>query len=152
MTANRLQQISAVVSAVVVDFEINFTGLWRASETYRADVSVRKVRRHYTGTVSICTSDHLSEYLMVPLDFVEVGTSRDLSPRVIVFSDERSRNGFCVTTYLRCDTSTVEIKLMIRATSFFFYDVCDREVCRHLSTPYSRVHACGAFYSDRGNL
>lgn len=72
-------------------------------------VKLRKVRRHYTGTVSICTSDHLSEYLMVPLDFVEVGTSRDLSPRVIVFSDERSRNGFCVTTYLRCDTSTVEI-------------------------------------------
>lgn len=58
---------------------------------------------------------------------------------------------------------------MIRVTSFFFYtaaigdgflpqpesgiiphaarlkdilDVCDREVCRHLSTPYSRVHAC----------
>jgi len=65
-------------------------------------VRLGKVKRHYTGTVFICTSDHLSEYLMVPLDFVEVGTSRDLSPRVIVFSDERkSWNGFCVTTYLR---------------------------------------------------
>ncbi|KYN29850.1 hypothetical protein ALC57_00732 [Trachymyrmex cornetzi] len=80
MTANRLQQISAVVSAVVVDFEINFTDLWRPSETYhRTDVSAWKGEEALYGDR-------------------------------IVFSDERkSRNGFCVTTYLRCDTSTVEI-------------------------------------------
>jgi len=47
---------------------------------------VGKVKRHYTGTVSICTSEHLSGSL---LDSVVVGTSRDLSPRVVVFSDER---------------------------------------------------------------
>ncbi|KYN04110.1 hypothetical protein ALC62_04874 [Cyphomyrmex costatus] len=89
---------------------------------------------------SICTSDHLSEYLMVPLDFVEVGESRDLSPRVIVFSDERKPESGIIPHAARLKDISVHARVSTRTIPI------ENPVINH-----GTVHNLNSFYPNRGN-